>query len=85
VYTRRGCHLCDDALDLLDRQRRRFAFDLTVVDVDTNPEWAAQYGECVPVTVINGKLRFRGGINPVLLARLLRAESRSGRKANEAR
>jgi hypothetical protein len=29
----------------------------------------------VPVVLINGKVRFRGQVNPVLLARLLRAES----------
>jgi hypothetical protein len=32
-------------------------------------------GKLVPVVVVNGRLRFRGGVNRVLLERLLRAEA----------
>jgi hypothetical protein len=34
----------------------------------------------VPVVVLNGRVRFRGGVNRVLLTRLLHAETRN-RKA----
>jgi hypothetical protein len=47
------------------------------VDVDTDPELAAQYGTEVPVIAVNGKVRFRGAVNPVLLKRLLDAEKRN--------
>ena len=43
--------------------------------MDTDGELVARYGEWVPVVTVNGKVRFRGGVNPVLLERLLRAES----------
>lgn len=76
LYTRRGCHLCETAWNHLRQEQRRYRFPLTVVDVDSDPEWIARYGECVPVVTAAGKVRFRGGVNRVLLARLLRAEAK---------
>ena len=76
LYTRHGCHLCEVAQGQLDEARRRYLFDLTVRDVDAEPELAERHGDCVPVVTVNGKVRFRGAVNPVLLERLLRAEAR---------
>lgn len=73
MYTRRGCHLCEQAWAQLEEARRTHGFELDPVDVDAEPELARQYGECVPVVVVNGRVRFRGVINPVLLRRLLSA------------
>ena len=38
-------------------------------------ELVALYGEQVPVVTVDGKVRFRGGVNRVLLQRLLEAET----------
>lgn len=76
VYTRRGCHLCEVAWEQLRRARRRHGFRLEAVDVDTDPDLAARYGSCVPVVTVDGRVRFRGRVNPVLLRRLLRGSSR---------
>jgi glutaredoxin len=73
VYTRPGCHLCEEAWRYLQGQQRRYSFTLEERDVDAEPELAGQYGEWVPVVAVNGKVRFRGRINPVLLERLLHA------------
>jgi glutaredoxin len=73
VYTRGGCHLCDIAWEQLERQRQRYGFSLEAVDVDGDPELTARYGDTVPVVTINGKERFRGRVNEVLLRRLLRS------------
>lgn len=72
LYTRRGCHLCEAAWGQLRRARRRYGFRLEAVDVDRDPELAARYGTCVPVVTVNGRVRFRGAVNPVLLRRRLR-------------
>jgi len=74
MYTRRGCHLCDAAWEQLEGARRRYGFALTARDVDADAELAAEHGDCVPVVTVNGKVRFRGTVNPVLLERLLMAE-----------
>jgi glutaredoxin len=76
MYTRRGCHLCEDAWALLQRERGRCGFALEAVDVDTDPALAERYGSEVPVVAVNGKVRFRGVVNPHLLTRLLRASAR---------
>jgi len=46
-------------------------FSLRKINVDTSPDLAAQYGNWVPVITVNGQVRFRGGINEVLLERIL--------------
>ena len=71
LFTRQGCHLCDDAWALLVKAQQRYWFELESKDVDTSPEWAAAYGECVPVVLVNGTVRFRGKVNEVLLQRIL--------------
>jgi hypothetical protein len=73
LYTRQGCHLCAQAWVQLDQARRHYGFALDKVDVDTDPELTSQYGCCVPVVTVNGQVRFRGRVNPILLRRLLRA------------
>lgn len=68
VYTRQGCHLCDEALDLL----RHHGLTPELVDIDTDPELRARYDACVPVVVMDGRERFRGRVDERLLVRLLR-------------
>ncbi len=49
LYGRTYCHLCDDMLTGLQALQARFAFAVTVVDVDSAPDLEARYGERVPV------------------------------------
>jgi len=72
VYTRQGCTCCDKALAELEKAGRRFQLNISLVDVDTDPALAAEHGLHVPVVAIDGKVRFKGQINPVLLKRILK-------------
>ena len=76
VYTRAQCCCCHKALEVLETYQSRHGFVLEVVHIDTDPDLVAQHGLTVPVVAIDGKVRFRGVVNPVLLERLLLAESR---------
>lgn len=67
LYTRAGCHLCDEAEDLLGRE----GVIPELVDIDADPELQARFTSCVPVLEHEGKVRFRGRINPFLLRRWL--------------
>lgn len=67
LYTRVGCHLCDDAKALL----LRHGLSPAEIDVDQDPALRARYDQCVPVVVIDGVERFRGKVNAVLLRRLV--------------
>lgn len=71
LYTRQGCHLCDDALALLERH----GLKPQLIDIDQDPQLREKYDCCVPVVAFNGKVRFRGRVNEVLLRRLLKAKS----------
>ena len=71
LYSRQGCHLCDDAQSLLVEH----GLQPQIVDIDRDPALRQQFNECVPVVEINGKIRFRGRINRVLLSRLLAMET----------
>lgn len=72
LYTRKGCHLCDVAHETL----KQHGLEVTVVDIDEQEQLHVQFNECVPVVEIDGKVRFRGRVEPVLLRRLLDGMSR---------
>ncbi len=69
LYTRAGCHFCDEAREQLIRHGLR----PQSVDIDADPTLAERYDTCVPVVVIDGVERFRGRINELLLRRVLDA------------
>jgi glutaredoxin len=85
MYTRQGCHLCEDAWALLQQAAKRHRLTLTQRDVDDDPALAAQYGLCVPVVLIDGKVRFRGVVNEVLLRRVLRSAPEEERTTESQR
>ncbi len=76
VYTRAECCCCHKALDVLKEYQARSGFAIEVVDIDSDPDLVEKYDTEVPVVAVNGKVRFRGVVNPALLDRLLLAESR---------
>ncbi|HXE76188.1 MAG TPA: glutaredoxin family protein [Candidatus Xenobia bacterium] len=55
LYTRVGCHLCDEAKGTLAPVLREFGVALKEVDVDTDPGLAQRYGEQVPVLMLDGR------------------------------
>jgi glutaredoxin len=71
-YTRRGCHLCEEALIVLSQA----GISPKVVNVDRDPALANRHGERVPVVEINGRERFFGRVDPVLLRRIVESEAR---------
>ena len=75
LYTRAGCHLCEEVEAQLRTAQSWYSLEVHVVDVDREDALRARYGDWVPVVVVEGKERFRGRVNAVLLDRLLRKES----------
>jgi glutaredoxin len=68
VYTRPGCHLCDDACAILEQ----YGLTPQAVNIDEDPELAARYGLIIPVVLLDGREYFRGRVDEVLLRRLLK-------------
>jgi glutaredoxin len=61
LYTRAGCHLCDEVKATLTRleQRGGLAFKWKEVDIDSDPDLHQKYNEEVPVVFIDGKKAFK--------------------------
>lgn len=59
LLTRAGCHTCDVVLGELAAILSDFGLVAEVVDVDaaatTNPDLRAEYGDRVPVVLLNGR------------------------------
>lgn len=70
VYSREGCHLCEELIEaLLPLVRGRLG--VVVHDVDTRAEWRATYGERVPVVEYDGEIVCQYHLDPDALARIL--------------
>lgn len=70
LYTRDGCHLCEEAAETL--QSHSFWLPpLTLKNIDSDPQLVKQFGTCVPVVALDDKVRFRGKLNVTLLRRLI--------------
>ena len=54
VYGRTGCHLCEDALKLLQSMKDELKFEIEEILIDGNEELEKLYGEKIPVTHIDG-------------------------------
>jgi len=55
MYTRRNCHLCEVAKEVVESARNEADFEFEVVFIDGDAALEKAYGEEVPVTLINGK------------------------------
>lgn len=54
VLTRQGCHLCDDALAVIETVCQPRDIGWQAVDVDGDPELRARWSDHVPVTFVDG-------------------------------
>jgi len=55
LMTRTGCHLCEVAAETLDRIAAEAGLRPEAVDVDADPELQAEFGDRVPVVLLDGR------------------------------
>ena len=67
LYTRAGCHLCEEAERVLRQEQAATPFRLELVDIDRAPELARRYGVRVPVVAVDGEELFEYEVPPDLL------------------
>ncbi len=58
-YGRPGCHLCDDAMAVIERVRAHHDFSLEIIDVESDDALLLAYLERIPVVAIDGTERFQ--------------------------
>lgn len=70
VYSRRGCHLCEQLLEeLLPEVRGRL--EVVVHDIDTRDDWKSAYDTRVPVVEFEGEVVCQYRLDRGALARVL--------------
>jgi glutaredoxin len=67
LITRRGCHLCDDALELLES----LGVEPELRDVDLDSQLFADYDFRVPVVLVEGRVVGEGRLSKEVLSRAL--------------
>ena len=74
LYSRPGCHLCDEMKAVIARVRTatRAPFTLEEIDISTDAALEAQYGTEIPVLLVDGKKVAKYRIADAELERLLR-------------
>jgi glutaredoxin len=59
LYTRPGCHLCDEAKQVMTAAGCSDKYVLTEVTIDDDPELQRRYRYDIPVIMIDGRESFR--------------------------
>jgi Glutaredoxin-like domain (DUF836) len=71
LYGREGCCLCDDALVVLERVRRRVPYELHQRNIESDPDLLRRYLERIPVVTIGGSEAFELFVDEAELAHAL--------------
>ena len=61
-YTKAGCHLCDDARDMLDEIASTVEYDLKEIDIRSDAELFERYRYRIPVILVDGTIAAEGRI-----------------------
>jgi glutaredoxin len=61
-YTKAGCHLCDEARDMLDDIAAQSTYELTEIDIRSNPQLFEQYRYRIPVIIVDDDRLLEGRI-----------------------
>lgn len=67
VYSREGCHLCQDAEQIVAAVCAELGESWERVDIDTDPALAERFTNEVPVTFVDGKQHDFWRVDPVRL------------------
>lgn len=59
IYTKPGCHLCDDAKEAISRASFPESVIVEEINIETDPELLRLYQFDIPVVTINGLKAFK--------------------------
>jgi len=76
LYSKPGCHLCEDARALVDELRGDFGLTVTEVDITLDDELFSRYRYDIPVLLLNDREIARGRITEVEVISMLERETR---------
>ena len=62
VYSKDGCHLCENVISELEKLRAVESFELTTLDITGDPTLYERYKNIIPVVLIDGNVKLAGAI-----------------------
>jgi predicted thioredoxin/glutaredoxin len=77
LVTRKGCHLCDEALELL----LELGHEPELLDVDADDSAYALYDWRVPVVLVDNRVVAEGRVNAEALRKALRGPGKGSEKS----
>jgi glutaredoxin len=77
IYSRPGCHLCDEMKAVVERVARRVPLTLEEVDISADRTLEQQYGPEIPVLLVDGKKAAKYRVTEEQLARILVARTQA--------
>lgn len=72
LYSKPGCHLCDEMKHVIDAVSARVPLALEVIDISTDEDLMGRYGLEIPVLMIDGKKAAKYRVTAAELERLCR-------------
>jgi len=72
LYTRPGCHLCEEAKALIEPLLSESGATLREVNIDDDAELTRRYGTDIPVVFIGARKAAKHRVDPVKFRRQLR-------------
>ena len=73
IYSRPGCHLCDEAKAVIQNAGCSDRFTLEEVNIESDDELLRKYKYDIPVVMIDGVEAFRHRVDPAKFIRQIRS------------
>ncbi|MEP6913972.1 MAG: glutaredoxin family protein [bacterium] len=64
IYSRAGCHLCEEAKQAIDSAQCANEYTLEEIDIESDGALLRRYRHDIPVITINGEEAFRHKVTP---------------------
>ena len=71
IYSRPGCHLCEEMKAVVQTVARSVPLSLEEIDISTDPALEAQYALEIPVLLVDGKKAAKYRVGEADLRRIL--------------
>jgi glutaredoxin len=75
IYSRPGCHLCDEMKAVVRTVARSIPLSLEEIDISTDADLEGRYGLEIPVLMVEGKKAAKYRIGEAELVKLLRGRA----------
>ena len=84
VYSKKGCHLCEEAMAVLQKLRRRYPFELKEIHLEAGDDRFERFKEQFPVIFVNREYAFCHRVPEAAFLAMVRHAGDSGTPVTQA-